>query len=160
MAQITVDGKKQHLGSFADEVEAAVAYTEAAAAKVRGLPLAPPPRRKTSSAHRGVCWYKARGKWVAQIRVDGKRQCLGYFDDEAEAAAAYTEATAAKARGLPVALPPRRETSSEHRGVTWHKARGKWVAQIRVDGKQRHLGYFADKAQGAAAYMYAVAASH
>ena len=156
VAQITVDGKKQHLGSFADEVEAAVAYTEAAAAKVRGLPLAPPPRRKTSSAHRGVCWYKARGKWVAQIKIDGKQRNLGRYADEEQAAAAYREAAAAIAQGSALPAPPARaEPSSQHRGVHWNKASGKWEAQICVNGKRRHLGCFADEEQAAAAYREA-----
>jgi hypothetical protein len=47
------------------------------------------------------------------------------------------------------------EPSSQHRGVHWVKARGKWAAQIRIDGKQRHLGRFADEEQAAAAYREA-----
>lgn len=35
--------------------------------------------------------------------------------------------------------------SSGHTGVTWHKQRKKWHAQIVVDGKRHHLGYFIDK---------------
>lgn len=31
---------------------------------------------------------------------------------------------------------------SKYKGVYWVKRSGKWAAQIRVDGKQRHLGYF------------------
>lgn len=31
-------------------------------------------------------------------------------------------------------------------GVHWHKASGKWQAYIRVNGKQKHLGSFDDKA--------------
>ena len=41
-------------------------------------------------------------KWRAKIRVGGKPQHLGYFVEEAEAAAAYKEAAAAKAQGRPI----------------------------------------------------------
>lgn len=39
-----------------------------------------------SSKYRGVDWYKASGKWRAQIRVNGKRQHLGYYEREYDAA--------------------------------------------------------------------------
>jgi hypothetical protein len=45
-----------------------------------------------SSQYKGVGWYPRYGKWVARIRVDGKRRCLGYFADEQEAAQAYDAA--------------------------------------------------------------------
>lgn len=40
-------------------------------------------------------------------------------------------------------------------GVHWYKAGGKWAAQIAVDGKQIHLGYFTDKAEAAEARLAA-----
>ena len=30
-------------------------------------------------------------------------------------------------------------------GVCWHKASAKWRVRIKIDGKDRHLGYFTDK---------------
>jgi AP2 domain/HNH endonuclease len=42
--------------------------------------------------------------------------------------------------------------SSPLRGVTWHKRARKWHAQIGVNGKRRHLGYFADEIAAARAY--------
>jgi hypothetical protein len=36
-------------------------------------------------------------------------------------------------------------------GVYWHKAAGKWRAQIMVNGRQIHLGYFAAKEEAIAA---------
>jgi hypothetical protein len=53
-------------------------------------------RNKTSaegstSIYLGVCWWTLHKKWVATIRVDGKRKFLGYFNDEAPAALAYNK---------------------------------------------------------------------
>lgn len=41
-----------------------------------------------TSTHRGVCWDATRGKWLAQVKVDGRQKHIGRFDSEAEAAAA------------------------------------------------------------------------
>lgn len=40
------------------------------------------------SAHRGVCWHKGKGKWMAYSRIDGRIKFIGYFDDESVAASA------------------------------------------------------------------------
>lgn len=50
--------------------------------------------KKSSSKFKGVTWYKAIQKWQVAIGINGKRQHLGYFFDETEAACAYD--TAAK----------------------------------------------------------------
>lgn len=42
--------------------------------------------------------------------------------------------------------------SSRFKGVSWHKAAGKWSASIRCDGKSRHIGLFAIEEHAAAAY--------
>jgi hypothetical protein len=56
---------------------------------------------------------------------------------------------------IPTLLGRRVTSSSQHRGVHWAKASGKWVAMISVNGKRRHLGYFADEEEAAAAYREA-----
>lgn len=45
-----------------------------------------------------------------------------------------------------------RNSQSGFKGVSWHKARGKWVSHISVDGRQRHLGIFDDPVKAAVAY--------
>ncbi|OYY20902.1 MAG: hypothetical protein B7Y69_09295 [Sphingobacteriia bacterium 35-40-8] len=51
-------------------------------------------------------------------------------------------------------------STSGVKGVRWHKRRGKWFAAITLDGKQRHLGYFLNTAEAAAAYAAASAQFH
>lgn len=47
--------------------------------------------KSTTSIYKGVCLDKNRNKWVSKITFDYKREFLGYFDDEEDAALAYDE---------------------------------------------------------------------
>jgi hypothetical protein len=46
-------------------------------------------KRNASSQYKGVIRDKVRGKWRAEIKIDGKRVYLGRFEYEADAARAY-----------------------------------------------------------------------
>ena len=46
---------------------------------------------------------------------------------------------------------------SRYRGVTWDRSNQRWRAQIKVQGKYKHLGYFTDEAAAAQAYDEAAA---
>jgi hypothetical protein len=48
-------------------------------------------RKDNASGYRGVTWAK-RGRWQAQIQVEGKRHFLGYFTVKEDAARAYDAA--------------------------------------------------------------------
>ena len=45
-----------------------------------------------TSKYLGVAWAKRNNKWRAAIKVFGYTKCVGYFDDELAARAAYLEA--------------------------------------------------------------------
>ena len=47
-------------------------------------------------------------------------------------------------------LGAHRDSTSGIRGVDWHRARGKWRARAKLDGKDHHLGYFATAAEAEA----------
>lgn len=49
-------------------------------------------RKNTTSPYKGVTWSRSGSKWMSSIRVDGKTQYLGVFEDPIEAAHAYDEA--------------------------------------------------------------------
>ena len=90
-AYIHTGGKRKHLGSFTNELEASEAYKKALYNFENGLPIE---RKevKTSSIHKGVSWYKDRKKWKAQIQINGKRKNLGSFTSEIDAHHAYQKA--------------------------------------------------------------------
>ena len=123
---------------------------------------------KNTTGHKGVSYDKARGKYAACIQVDGRQITLGRFDSVDDAVSAY-EAAAKRYHGefnydhsaaavpsllqddaLPTATRP--QFSSQYRGVSWRKRDAKWVVNIVVDGKLKHVGMYADERDAARAY--------
>lgn len=51
-------------------------------------------------------------------------------------------------------------TTSRFKGVSWYKARKKWMTQIYVNGKTKHLGYFIVEEKAAQAYNIAAKKYH
>lgn len=47
------------------------------------------------------------------------------------------------------------DNSSGYKGVCWHKKKSKWVARIRLNGRQHHLGYFSTPQDAHEAYRQA-----
>jgi hypothetical protein len=45
--------------------------------------------KNSSSRFKGVCWKKREKKWISQINANNKNTCLGYFENEIDAAIAY-----------------------------------------------------------------------
>lgn len=48
--------------------------------------------RHSSSKYKGVTWRKIGKCWEARIKTNGKQKCLGYFNEENQAAIAYNKA--------------------------------------------------------------------
>jgi len=46
--------------------------------------------------------------------------------------------------------------TSEYPGVCWQKNIKKWIAQLRINGKYKHLGYFIEERKAFEAYINAV----
>ena len=55
---------------------------------------------------------------------------------------------------------PYATNKSGFKGVCWHKRSRKWVAAIKVDGRQVHLGYFMDPEAAHSAYRVAAERLH
>jgi len=60
-----------------------------------------PSSRGSTSRFRGVCWDAAKGKWLAQAKLNGRNYHLGRFDSELDAARA---ASAWRKRHMPAAV--------------------------------------------------------
>lgn len=50
--------------------------------------------------------------------------------------------------------------TSGHKGVSWHRNTRKWCAQITLNGRRTHLGYFSTAEEAAAAYATAAHQLH
>ena len=74
-------------------------------------------------------------------------RCIGYFADEADAAAAVDAAYVERGR-KPLA-PVDKTPSSMYSGVSWEKTKKKWSAKIRHDGKRIYLGRFSAEVDAA-----------
>lgn len=120
--------------------------------------------KKTSSNYKGVHWFKAYNRWQAYINFNGNRTNIGYFDSEEEAARAY-DAEAFEKFGRfaklnfpnddPTVHSPKaysRSMSSQYRGVQWSKQKQRWHAQIWVNKKKMHIGFFHTEKEAAQAY--------
>lgn len=138
------------------------------------------PLSTNTSGFKGVSPDKTRGKWRAQIQVDGKVYRLGCYAT-AEAAALAYDVAAVELHGefawlnFPDLDHRTREathaenqqyrgrlsSTSAFKGVHWYKTREKWRAQISVGGrKQRSLGLFLTAEDAACAYDAAARELH
>lgn len=52
------------------------------------------------------------------------------------------------------------DNTSGYKGVTWHKVKKKWMAQIKVNKKNTYLGLYSDPAEAARAYDAAAIELH
>lgn len=67
-----------------------------------------------SSGFKGVWWRKDRNKWLASIRVQGRRYILGLFSDVKEAAVAYDKAAREKFGAFACLNFPEKRTNECH----------------------------------------------
>jgi hypothetical protein len=125
VAQIAHDGKKQHLGCFDDEREAARAV-DTAARRLRG--------ENAHGGRSGNNWYRLNFPTEAEVKRAKDRGALLTEEDRAAAAEASE-----------------RQGPSVFMGVSWAKRQRNWKAQIRHDGKHLYLGYFDDEREAARA---------
>ena len=133
----------------------------------------------------GAHFDKVRKKWHAFIKVNGKQQLIGSYDNEEEAAVDYARAVfkcrgrealnkarmkaqnlsgfaAMNLSGVPPQPPIMKsadcvtEFGSKYVGISFKKAVEKWEARISVDGKLRHIGYYKNEEEAAVDYARAV----
>jgi len=118
-----------------------------------------------TSRYKGVSYKPGRRKpWRARLYINGEQLILGDFYTEEEAAYAYnlkaTEVNGQYAFLNDVKIDnftpfSPKKTSSNHRGVHWCKRKERWRATLKVNGRQKHLGYFKEEEEAADAYLKA-----
>jgi hypothetical protein len=109
-------------------------------------------KKNGTSKYVGVSLKKSNKKWIASININNKVKHLGYFTDEYEAHLEYEKALKMYHEGDLSFMKPK-EYSSKYKGVYWNKSKNKWIAQIKVDGKQKYLGYYTDEYEAHLAYQ-------
>ena len=115
MAYVNFDGERHNLGHYTTPKEAARAY-DAKARELHGefarlnfpnesvAPYIKPLRVSNTSGYRGVAFNKSggkNGKYVAYMRIEGKRIHLGSFPTAEAASEAYEEAVRIRDRRAP-----------------------------------------------------------
>ena len=88
-AYIKHEGVNTSLGSFDNEIDASNAYKGALNKIKEGSFNMDDYKPTWSSKHKGISFSKRDNKWVAVIRVDGRRKYIGSFKTEEEAYDAY-----------------------------------------------------------------------
>lgn len=122
------------------------------------------------SVFKGVTWQRrssGTGFWKAQIIVNGEVKYLGAHRTDLEAAKAYNEAAtkyfgefaAINDLSLPAStlisserLQIKRATPSGFKGVSYDKARGKWMGQLKFNGVTYLKKRFSTAEEAAQAY--------
>ncbi len=90
--------------------------------------------RRRYPAHR-LAWLYMTGEWP-EYQIDHRNltKADNRWNNLRSASNALNHAN----------TPIQKNNTSGFKGVTWHKGAGKWMAQIRKDGRQIYLGLFAN----------------
>ncbi len=110
-----------------------------------------------SSKYLGVSWAKNMKKWCARIEIEKQHYTIGYFNSEEDASFEFQKVSnTIKTEGVEAGklLVSKRVKSSKYKGVIYVKAgRKNWLSRIIINGKQKHLGYFATEDEAYIAYQ-------
>ena len=106
-----------------------------------------------SSEYAGVYWNEKVSKWQSQIQHDGAKIYLGLYNTEVEASTAYQSALSKIKDGSFNYDDYKPKWTSKYKGVYFAKSKNKWKAYIKINGKQKHLGYFLTELEAHQAYQ-------
>jgi hypothetical protein len=139
ISKISIGGKIATLGHFLTEELAAQKYDEHAF--LVNKPLNFLPSKTTSTVFVGVSYDRANMKWRAQMLTNGKRNNLGYYETDIEAATKYDEF--ASRLGLPVNFPGEGQKKAIKRSrtedQTFGDAEKQTSSRSEVMSERKHL---------------------
>eukprot|EP00985_Skeletonema_marinoi_P028808 scaffold26046_cov158-Skeletonema_marinoi.AAC.6 len=142
-------------------------------------PQSPIPKRKCymkegASKYTGVSFFQQRNEWAAQIMIESKRQIIGYYESEEEAAVDYARALFKYKGGVCqqsfevdlTDVPPQppilkregriKDGTSKYLGVSFDITNNKWQTHINIGGKKRRIGVYENEEQAAVDFARAV----
>jgi hypothetical protein len=108
----------------------------------------------SSSKFTGVYFHGTHKKWCSAIRILKEKIHLGAFEKEEDAAEAYNVALYNWENHK--TKPEKKKFGSIYKGVTYFKARDKWVAKIKLNGKLTHIGIFKTELEANYAFQEAL----
>jgi len=180
-ASIQINGKHKNLGSFDTAKQAAKTYDKEAIklrkpfstlnypkkAPVGYTPIQKALRTNNTVGYRGVS--KNRKNFETKIVIGGKRTYMGTHDTAKEAAIAYDRAVLKANKSTTLLnfpdmvhnldvepkckkLKVRSTNTSGYKGISKYGKTGKFTAQIKISGQQKHLGTFDTAISAALAY--------
>lgn len=108
-------------------------------------------RKNKTSKYTGVHWSKEQGKFIANIYINGRQKHLGCFNSDIDAFSAYKKALS-DYNNFNI-VPVYNKKTSKYVGVSWIKRRSRWCATIRINNKNKQIGYFKEEEDAHNAYQ-------
>jgi len=108
---------------------------------------------------KGYRWREYNKKWQSYIVINGKQKSLGYYITEEEAKQAYLDAKeiyhviGENKKSEKEILEFEKNIKKEPKGYSWNKKLNKWRARIKINGKEKHLGFFKTGEEAHQVYM-------
>lgn len=96
---------------------------------------------KTYYAHH-LAWFYVTGEWPKRLDHRNTNRADNRFSNLRPATQQQNNKNVSK----------RADTTSPHKGVTWHRGAQKWMAQIASEGRRYYLGLHASEDDAHAAY--------
>ena len=148
--QIKIDGKIKNLGYFDSEEAAACKYDKAATPLGRALNV-PVHQNETGSTFKTSQPQQHSDSRNENSSMDGKSKIQNYLGSDEAGMRKDDEAASSLGKSLKFKMAVKRGTS-KYKGVSWVQRGQKWRAEIRIDGKSTHLGYFDSEEAAARKY--------
>lgn len=109
-------------------------------------------RENLKSKYVGVGFAQKSQRWVSKIHYKGVNIRIGCFENELDASMAYQKALSKIKDGSFNHEYYKPKYTSKYKGVYFSSKNGKWLAQIRINRKTKHVGIFKTEIEAHEAY--------